>query len=85
MTLHRRTAAVLVLAAGCVGGIGAVPPPDGGALPDGGAAGWDVDPPPGADASASLGPAPGAQQRLAAAGVLSPEQLARLRRLAGRG
>ena len=42
-------------------------------------------PPPGADASASLGPAPGAQQRLAAAGVLSPEQLARLRRLAGRG
>ena len=42
-------------------------------------------PPPGADASASLGPAPGARQRLAAAGVLSPEQLARLRRLAGRG
>jgi hypothetical protein len=42
-------------------------------------------PPPGADVSASLGSSPDAGGRLAAAGVLSPDQLARLRKLAGRG
>ncbi|MBI5501379.1 MAG: hypothetical protein HY907_14125 [Deltaproteobacteria bacterium] len=42
-------------------------------------------PPPGADVAAASGPAPEAQRRLAAAGVLTAGQLARLRRLAGRG
>jgi hypothetical protein len=41
-------------------------------------------PPPDAGGSATAEPRSAAQQRLASAGVLSPEQLARLRRLQGR-